>query len=80
MGKMTLMGKVFMCLFFLSAGVAIGFYYGSSETDSNTGNKIEVNVDGKVKQGSDVNINIEGNDQEQTKKKQENTSWWEFWK
>jgi len=71
--KMTLMGKIFMALFFMSTGLAAGFYYGKNSVEPNNGNKIEVTVDGKIKDGSDVNINLDGinQDHETNKKKKE---------
>ncbi|TLX73690.1 hypothetical protein E9993_14630 [Labilibacter sediminis] len=72
---MTLKGKIFMCLTFLFIGVGIGLVggYKFAKNEANTGNQISVSVDGKVKKDGNVNVNIEGNDQEQTKKK-----WYQF--
>ena len=67
--KLSLFGKVLLFLVGLGFGIAIGVY--QCDNDSNAGNKIEVNVDGKVKDGSDVNINLEGNSQNQEDKRED---------
>jgi len=79
---MTLKGKIFMCLTFLFLGVGIGLVggYRFAKATSNEGNQINVSVDGKVKDGSDVNINLEGNSQSQEQQKEDEASWWQFWK
>ena len=66
--KLSLFGKILLFMVGFGFGLATGFYYGKSE--ANEGNKIEVSIDGKIKDGSDVNINVEGNDQKQEKKKE----------
>lgn len=63
--KLSLFGKVLLVLVGFGFGLAVGYSNGKKEASS--GNNIEVNVDGKIKDGSDVNVNIEGNDQNQKK-------------
>ncbi|WP_430811259.1 MULTISPECIES: hypothetical protein [unclassified Carboxylicivirga] len=72
---MTLKGKVFMCTTFLFMGMFIGgaLVYSWMDSNSNTGNQVNVTVDGKVKKGSEVNIELES-DQEQKKEKK----WWKL--
>jgi len=67
---MTIKGKVFMCTTFLFLGVGIGLVggYKFAKSELNTGNQINVSLDGKIKKDGNVNINVEGNDQDQTKK------------
>lgn len=72
---MTLKGKIFMCLCFLFIGVGIGLVTGYKFAKANTGNQINVSVDGKVKKDGNVNINLEGNDQAQEGDKKK---WYEF--
>ncbi len=59
-----------MCTTFLFLGMFIGgaLVYSWMETNSNAGNQVNVNVDGKIKQGSEVKIEVES-DQEQKKEK-----------
>ncbi|MBI9063315.1 MAG: hypothetical protein JEZ14_15140 [Marinilabiliaceae bacterium] len=68
---MTTKGKIFMCTTFLFIGVAIGLVggYKFAKREANNGNQINVSVDGKVKKDGNVNITVEGNEQEQTKKR-----------
>ncbi|GAF05603.1 hypothetical protein [Saccharicrinis fermentans] len=68
---MTVKGKIFMCTTFLFLGIGIGLVggYTFAKKQANTGNQINVSVDGKVKKDGNVNINLEGNDQDQAKKR-----------
>lgn len=68
---MTTKGKIFMCTTFLFLGIGIGLVggYKFAKKESNTGNQINVSLDGNVKKDGNVNINVEGNDQEQSKKR-----------
>ncbi|WP_430813123.1 hypothetical protein [Carboxylicivirga sp. RSCT41] len=61
--SMTLVGKIFMCLFFIAVGFAGGVIYTKKQTDTevNSGNKTEIVIE-KNKNG---NIIIE-TEQEET--------------
>ncbi len=65
--NMTLTGKIFMCLFFFAAGFGTCAYIMKKSSNENQGNQISVSVDGKVKKGSEVIINLDA-DQKQEKK------------
>jgi len=67
--KLSLFGKVLLFLVGFGFGLATGFYYGSNQAP-NEGNQISVSVDGKVKDGSDVNIHLDNVDQSQKEKKE----------
>jgi len=66
---MTTKGKLFMVTTFFLLGVATGLVggYKFAQNQTNNGNQVTVSVDGKVKKGSEVNINLDA-DQEQAKK------------
>jgi len=66
---MTTKGKLFMVITFFLLGVATGLVggYKFAQNQTNNGNQVQVTVDGKVKKGSEVNINLD-TDQEQAKK------------
>ncbi len=66
---MTTKGKLFMVTTFFLLGVATGLVggYKFAQNQTNNGNQVQVTVDGKVKKGSEVNINLD-TDQEQAKK------------
>jgi len=68
---MTLKGKIFMCTTFILIGVAIGLVggYKFAKAQSNSGNQVNVTVDGKVKKGSKLHLNLEDVKQEQSKKR-----------
>ncbi len=63
-----------MCLTFLFIGVGIGLVGGYKFAEANTGNQINVSFDGKIKKDGNVNVNVEGNDQQQNKAKK----WYQF--
>lgn len=67
--KMTLAGKILLFIAGFGFGLAIGYKTGKSE--ANSGNNVKVEVNGKVKDGSDVNINL---DNQQSQEKDERTS------
>ncbi len=81
---MTLKGKIFMCTTFLFLGVGIGLVggYRFAKANSNEGNQVVNNYNGKNKIkdsiGSGVTYDLETR-QEMAKEKDE-ASWWEFWK
>lgn len=63
---MTLMGKVLIFV----AGFGFGFGVKTLTNQPISGNNLKVEVNGKVKQGSDVNVNIQDANK-QTPKKEE---------
>lgn len=63
--NMTILGKVFMVLFFFASGFSAGVYYAKSDDEVNSGNKTEISIgDIKGKGDGDIVIDLD-TDQEQ---------------
>jgi len=61
-----------MCTTFLFLGIGIGLFGGYKfleKQSSNSGNEVSIHVDGKVKRGSNVNIELESNQEQKKRKK-----------